>query len=112
MMRYEIAPIYHGVSHGFVRIIDADLRTQTPAHALPCPLLHLGEALQIILYGIIAVRGCDAFASFLTHLSLLSVISVGFTTLDKFNCKFVKLIKVVGGMRDLISVDLQKCQVL
>lgn len=112
MMRQQIASVDDWVTEGLVRIIDAHLRTDAPAHALGCALLHLLEVREVVLNAVVAMARCDAVPAFLPHLLLHSVVRVCLALLDESDCKLVQVVEVVGRVRDSVAMDVKQCEVL
>ena len=45
-------------------------------------------------------------------MELLRVICVSFAVLDQLDCQFIELIEIVGCVRKLVSMNLQKLEIL
>ncbi len=72
MVWVEVAAVDNWVAHGFVRIIYAHFRSETPSDAVLGALGHLFEARQVLLDRRVPTPRCDALATFLPHLQFIS----------------------------------------
>jgi hypothetical protein len=68
MVWVEVAAVDNGVTHGFVQIIYAHFRAETPPDAVFGALGHLFEARQVLLDSCVPTPRRDALATFLPHL--------------------------------------------
>ena len=112
MVGQEIRAVDDRIAQRLVRVIDAQLRTETPTRALRRALGHLLEVLEVVLDRVVTVLGRNAVHALLAHLLLLSVVRVCFTSLYHLQGVLIQLIEVVRRMRNFVAVDVEKCEVL
>lgn len=55
MWRGNVTPVDHRVPHGFISVIDADFRSDTPSEAFLCTLLHLFKDRQVLFDRLVSV---------------------------------------------------------
>ena len=68
VMWKHVATVDDRVTESLVGVVDAHLRTDTPAETLLGSLLHLIEVLEVILDAVITVLRSDTIEALLTHL--------------------------------------------
>jgi hypothetical protein len=112
MMRGRIAPVDDRITKCFVRIVYANLGPETPSCTFGAARSHFLETLQIFFNRIVAMLGRDSICSFLAHLLHASVIRITFACFQELNCVIVKLVKVVGSVRQDVRLDLEQLKVL
>ena len=112
MVGQEVRAVDDRIAQRLVRVIDAQLGTETPACALGRALGHLLEVLEVVLDRVVTVLGRNTVHALLAHLLLLGVVRVRFTSLDHLQGILIQLIEVVRRMRNFVAVDVEKCEVL
>ena len=112
MVGQEVRAVDDRIAQRLVRVIDAQLGTETPTRALRRALGHLLEVLEVVLDRVVAVLGGNAVHALLSHLLLLGVVRVRFTSLNHLQGVLIQLIEVVRRMRNFVAVDVEKCEVL
>jgi len=55
MVRGEIASVNNWISESFVRIVNTDLRSETPQLAIRCPSFHRFKVAQVVFNTVVSV---------------------------------------------------------
>ena len=112
VVREWVTAVDDRIAQRLVRVIDAQLGTETPACALGRALGHLLEVLEVVLDRVVAMLGRNAVHALLAHLLLLGVVRVRLAGLDHLQSILIQLVEVVRGMRDFVAMNVEKREVL
>mmetsp|Transcript_106955 Transcript_106955/g.255250 ORF Transcript_106955/g.255250 Transcript_106955/m.255250 type:complete len:279 (-) Transcript_106955:565-1401(-) len=105
--RVGLAAIEHRVPQALVGILHVHLGTHAHGQALLAAFQHLGKSSQVLFNSLLSALARCAFVPLCPHGVNIGVIHIGLALLDQRLHGYLQLVKVVGGVANLVGLDLQ-----
>ena len=104
-MRLVLDSVKHRISHIDVSRTHVDLSSQDMSVFWKFPISHTGKQVEIFLYRTISIgavpprfrQSSAIFANFIWG----QAVNIGFSIFDQLDCKFVKLVKIIGCVQNI-----------